>query len=90
VKQRVHELARELGVPVDDVHAALRDLGEYVKSSSSTLELPVARAVRSALAASAGGGGRPGADHAAPQDQAAVDSVSREASRRSGAEHGAV
>jgi translation initiation factor IF-2 len=42
-KARVHELAKEFGVPSKDVLAALKDMGEFVKSASSTVEAPVAR-----------------------------------------------
>lgn len=43
---RVHEIARDLGVSSKDVLAALSDIGEFVKSASSTVEAPVARDVR--------------------------------------------
>jgi translation initiation factor IF-2 len=42
-KARVHELAKEFGVTSKDVLAALTELGEYVKSPSSTVEAPVVR-----------------------------------------------
>jgi translation initiation factor IF-2 len=42
-KVRVHELAKEFGVPSKDVLAALTDMGEFVKSASSTVEAPVVR-----------------------------------------------
>lgn len=42
---RVHELASELGVDAKVVLQRLRDLGEFVKSPSSTIEVPVARRV---------------------------------------------
>ncbi len=42
-KARVHELAKEFGVPSKEVLAALNDMGEFVKSASSTVEPPVAR-----------------------------------------------
>ena len=42
-KARVHELAKELGVTSKEVLAKLSDLGEFVKSASSTVEAPVAR-----------------------------------------------
>jgi translation initiation factor IF-2 len=42
-KARVHELAKEFGVTSKDVLAALSELGEYVKSPSSTVEAPVVR-----------------------------------------------
>lgn len=45
-KVRVHELAKELGVPAKEVLAWLSEHGEFVKSASSTLEGPVARRLR--------------------------------------------
>ncbi|MFM7148131.1 MAG: translation initiation factor IF-2 N-terminal domain-containing protein, partial [Actinomycetales bacterium] len=48
-KVRVHELAKELGVDSKTVLAKLADLGEYVKSASSTIEAPVARRLREAM-----------------------------------------
>ena len=47
-KPRVHELAKELGVESKIVLAKLQEMGEYVKSASSTIEAPVARRLRSA------------------------------------------
>lgn len=47
-KARVHELAKELGVTSKEVLAKLKDLGEFVKSASSTVEAPVARRLRDA------------------------------------------
>ncbi|TCJ00271.1 translation initiation factor IF-2 [Aeromicrobium sp. IC_218] len=40
---RVHELAREFGVESKVVLSTLKDMGEYVKSASSTIEAPVVR-----------------------------------------------
>ncbi|RLV56989.1 translation initiation factor IF-2 [Aeromicrobium phragmitis] len=40
---RVHELAREFGVPSKVVLSTLKEMGEYVKSASSTVEAPVVR-----------------------------------------------
>ena len=48
-KARVHELAKELGVTSKDVLAKLNELGEFVKSASSTVEPPVARRLREAF-----------------------------------------
>ena len=48
-KVRVHELAKELGVSSKDVLAKLADMGEFVKSASSTVEPPVARRLREAM-----------------------------------------
>ena len=42
-KARVHELAKEFGVTSKEVLAALTEMGEYVKSPSSTVEPPVVR-----------------------------------------------
>ena len=39
-KVRVHELAKELGVESKVVLAKLKEMGEFVKSASSTVELP--------------------------------------------------
>ncbi|HET6209354.1 MAG TPA: translation initiation factor IF-2 [Jatrophihabitans sp.] len=50
-KARVHELAKELGVPSKEVLAKLSELGEFVKSASSTVEPPVARRLREAFPA---------------------------------------
>jgi len=46
---RVHELAKELGVDSKTVLAKLEELGEFVKSASSTIEAPVQRRVREAI-----------------------------------------
>ncbi len=40
---RVHELAKEFGVPSKVILSTLQDMGEYVKSASSTVEAPVVR-----------------------------------------------
>ena len=46
---RVHELAKELGVTSKEVLTKLQELGEYVKSASSTVQPPVARKLREAM-----------------------------------------
>ena len=43
---RVHELAKEFGVPSKVILSTLSDLGEYVKSASSTVEAPVIRRLK--------------------------------------------
>ncbi|NCD19395.1 MAG: translation initiation factor IF-2 [Actinobacteria bacterium] len=48
-KLRVHELAKELGVDSKTVLAKLNELGEFVKSASSTVEAPVVRRLREAF-----------------------------------------
>lgn len=45
-KIRVHELAKELGIPAKEVMDRLREQGEFARSASSTVEAPVARRVR--------------------------------------------
>jgi translation initiation factor IF-2 len=52
-KARVHELAKELGTDSKSVLAKLKDMGEFVKSASSTVEAPVARRLREAFPAAA-------------------------------------
>lgn len=48
-KQRVYELAKEFGVESKDVLQKLKDMGEFVKSASSTVEAPVVRKLRAAF-----------------------------------------
>jgi translation initiation factor IF-2 len=52
-KVRVYELAKELGVDSKTVMAKLNELGEFVRSASSTVEPPVVRKLRDALPAAA-------------------------------------
>ncbi|WP_438355001.1 translation initiation factor IF-2 [Microbacterium sp. CJ88] len=47
----MHEIASELGVDSKIALAKLKELGEFVKSPSSTIEPPVARKLRAALEA---------------------------------------
>ncbi|HET8928170.1 MAG TPA: translation initiation factor IF-2 [Microbacterium sp.] len=54
-KPRVHEIASELGVDSKVALEKLKELGEYVKSPSSTIEPPVARRLRAALEAAGAG-----------------------------------
>ena len=42
-KVRVHELAKQLGMESKEVLAKLQEMGEFVRSASSTVEPPVAR-----------------------------------------------
>ena len=50
-KPRVHEIAAELGVDSKTALAKLKELGEFVKSPSSTIEPPVVRKLRAAFEA---------------------------------------
>lgn len=48
-KPRVHEIAKELGIPSKEAVAKLQELGEFVKGASSTLEAPVVKKLRAAF-----------------------------------------
>ena len=50
-KPRVHEIASELGVESKVALAKLKEMGEFVKGPSSSVEPPVARRLRAALEA---------------------------------------
>ncbi|MBT2503294.1 translation initiation factor IF-2 [Curtobacterium sp. ISL-83] len=50
-KPRVHEIASELGVDSKTALEKLKELGEFVKGPSSSVEPPVARKLRAALQA---------------------------------------
>ncbi len=54
-KVRVYELAKELGVESKVVMTKLNELGEFVRSASSTVEPPVVRKLREALPAAGDG-----------------------------------
>ncbi|KAB8294570.1 translation initiation factor IF-2 [Bifidobacterium avesanii] len=79
-KARVYELAKALGVDSKTVLEKLKDMGEFVKSASSTVEAPVVRRLKEAFpqsnpnaskGGSNGNGGRkPAAPSPRPQQQA--------------------
>src|SRR6202451_2980092 len=50
-KVRVYELAKEFGVESKAVMAKLQEMGEFVRSASSTIEAPVVRKLKDAFAA---------------------------------------
>lgn len=62
-KVRVYELAKEFGVESKVVMAKLQELGEFVRSASSTIEAPVVRKLTDAFQQGNGGGrsAKPGA-----------------------------
>ncbi|HEY8980298.1 MAG TPA: translation initiation factor IF-2 [Streptomyces sp.] len=62
-KVRVYELAKEFGVESKAVMAKLQELGEFVRSASSTIEAPVVRKLTDAFQ----GGGKPAPRKAAPK-----------------------
>ncbi|MFF1873118.1 translation initiation factor IF-2 N-terminal domain-containing protein, partial [Kitasatospora herbaricolor] len=55
-KVRVYELAKELGLESKAVMAKLTELGEFVRSASSTIEAPVVRKLTDALGVAPTGG----------------------------------
>jgi len=52
-KVRVYELAKEFGVESKAVMAKLQEMGEFVRSASSTIEAPVVRRLKEAFSAEA-------------------------------------
>jgi len=52
-KVRVYELAKEFGVESKAVMDQLKEMGEFVRSASSTIEAPVVRRLKEAFAGSA-------------------------------------
>ena len=52
-KVRVYELAKELGIESKVLVAKLQDMGEFVRSASSTIEAPVIKKVKEAYPAEA-------------------------------------
>ncbi|MFF2275100.1 translation initiation factor IF-2 [Agromyces sp. NPDC058126] len=75
-KPRVHEIASELGVDSKIALEKLKEMGEYVKGPSSSIEPPVARRLKAALeAAGAAAQAAPAATPAAPAKPAAKPGV---------------
>ena len=56
-KLRVYELAKELGVDSKTIMTKLTDMGEFVRSASSTIEPPVVRKLRDEYPAAGGAAG---------------------------------
>ena len=54
-KARVHELAKELGITSKEAVTKLQELGEFVRSASSTIEAPVVKKLRDAFPAGPAG-----------------------------------
>ncbi|WP_152646326.1 translation initiation factor IF-2 N-terminal domain-containing protein, partial [Streptacidiphilus albus] len=70
-KVRVYELAKDLGVESKVVMAKLQELGEFVRSASSTIEAPVVRKLEVAFGGSATPA-KPAASKPAPPKPAAA------------------
>ena len=52
-KVRVYELAKEFGVESKAVMDQLKEMGEFVRSASSTIEAPVVRRLKEAFSSTA-------------------------------------
>ncbi|WP_285113560.1 translation initiation factor IF-2 [Leifsonia sp. fls2-241-R2A-40a] len=77
-KPRVHEVASELGVDSKVALAKLKEMGEFVKGPSSSIEPPVARKLRAALEAEGhSGSAKPAADKATATAPKAPSSAPR-------------
>lgn len=74
-KVRVHELAKELGITSKDAVTKLQELGEFVRSASSTIEAPVVRKLRNAFPGAAASS----TEAAAPSKPAAGPAPARQA-----------
>ncbi|MBJ2121255.1 translation initiation factor IF-2 [Arthrobacter sp. MSA 4-2] len=72
-KVRVHELAKELGITSKDAVAKLQELGEFVRSASSTIEAPVVKKLRGAFPAN--GASKTAAAASAPKASAPAPSA---------------
>lgn len=79
-KPRVHEVASELGVDSKVALAKLKEMGEFVKGPSSSIEPPVARKLRAALEAE--GHAKTGADKATAAAPKAPSQAPRPAAPR--------
>ncbi|WP_372700002.1 translation initiation factor IF-2 [Arthrobacter sp. JSM 101049] len=80
-KVRVHELAKELGITSKDAVAKLQEMGEFVRSASSTIEAPVVKKLRGAFpqqpAAKAPAAAKPGNKPATPAPAAPASEAPR-------------
>ncbi|HVF05765.1 MAG TPA: translation initiation factor IF-2 N-terminal domain-containing protein, partial [Frankiaceae bacterium] len=70
--KRVYELAKELGLESKALVSWLKDNGEFVRSASSTVEMPVERKVRAAFPDAPAGGAAAAAKPAKPAKKAAA------------------
>src|SRR5580693_1625041 len=81
-KVRVYELAKEFGVESKAVMTKLEEMGEFVRSASSTIEAPVVRRLKEAFnggaAGGSGSGGQGRRDHGGPGDRPRADRPARQ------------
>ena len=79
-KVRVYELAKEFGVESKAVMDQLKEMGEFVRSASSTIEAPVVRRLKEAF--SAGKAEQPA--HSGQRSQGPRPSAPRDGARPGG------
>jgi translation initiation factor IF-2 len=82
-KVRVYELAKEFGVESKAVMAKLNEMGEFVRSASSTIEAPVVRRLKEAFAAQQSA--KPQAAGGAAKDGAAKDGAAKDGAAKAAA-----
>ncbi|TDO93565.1 translation initiation factor IF-2 [Enemella evansiae] len=84
-KPRVYEIAKELGLESKQVLKTLNDMGEFVRSASSTVEAPVVRRLRDRIESEQGGGSKEKAAKA-PAKKAAAKSAPAPAAEKAKAD----
>ncbi|MBF4608380.1 translation initiation factor IF-2 [Curtobacterium sp. VKM Ac-1393] len=89
-KPRVHEIASELGVDSKTALEKLKELGEFVRGASSSIEPPVARKLRAALQADGVPASKPAASAAAPSAPAKTSAPKSSAPKPGGPRPGPV
>ena len=88
-KARVYELAKRFGVDSKTVLDKLKDMGEFVKSASSTVEAPVVRKLQAAFPSADGASQSSSAAPKKPQSAKAAPSPAPAAKRPAAASHAA-
>ncbi|PYY62983.1 translation initiation factor IF-2 [Curtobacterium sp. MCSS17_011] len=89
-KPRVHEIASELGVDSKTALEKLKELGEFVRGASSSIEPPVARKLRAALQADGAPAAKPAASASAPSAPAKASAPKSSAPKPGGPRPGPV
>jgi len=83
-KVRVYELAKDLGVESKVLVTKLQEMGEFVRSASSTIEAPVVKKLKEAFPAPAPGAADAATDAAPAKKAAAKKSAAKKAAPPSG------
>ena len=83
-KVRVYELAKDLGVESKVLVTKLQEMGEFVRSASSTIEAPVVKKLKEAFPAPAPGAADAATDAAPVKKAAAKKSAAKKAAPPSG------